>query len=137
MSINRIVLTGRLGKDVELRYTPSGKAVASFSLAVNDNFDREKTYWLSIIVWGKTAENCSRYLSKGSHVAVEGRISTRSYENQEGRKVYITEVVADRVEFLDKKGEGKPVESKPKDDWSDLGREVTLDDISTEEEVPF
>ena len=129
MSINRTILTGRLGKNPDLRYTQSGKAVATFSLAVTDNFNREVTHWLNIVTWGKSAENVAQYLSKGSHVAVEGRISTRNYENKEGRKVYVTEIVADRVEFLDSKGKS----DKPAGNWDDLGHEIETDD----DETPF
>jgi len=125
MSINKAILTGRLGKEVELRYTQSGKAVATFSLAVTDSFNREVTHWLNIVVWGKSAENCANYLSKGSLVGVDGRIQTRNYENKEGRKVYVTEIVADRVEFLDSKGKS----DKPAGNWDDIGREIETDDF--------
>lgn len=128
MSINKAILTGRLGKEVELRYTQSGKAVATFSLAVTDNYNREVTHWLNIVAWNKQAENCANYLSKGSLVGVEGRIQTRNYENKEGRKVYVTEIVADRVEFLDSKGKG----DKPAGDWDEIGHEIDTDD-----EEPF
>ena len=128
MSINKVILTGRLGKDVELRYTQSGKAVATFSLAVTDSFNREVTHWLNIVVWGKSAENCANYLSKGSLVGVDGRIQTRNYENKEGRKVYVTEIVADRVEFLDSKGKS----DKPAGNWEEIGHEIDTDD-----EEPF
>jgi single-strand DNA-binding protein len=124
MSINKVILTGRLGKDPDLRYTPSGKAVATFSLAVTDNFNREVTHWLNCVVWGKSAEHCANYLSKGSHVAIDGRIQNRSYENKEGRKVSVTEIVADRVEFLDSKGKS----DKPADGWDDIGRDIQIDD---------
>lgn len=125
MSINRVILSGRLGKDPDLRYTPSGKAVATFSLAVTDNFNREVTHWLNCVIWGKSAENCSSYLNKGSHAAIEGRIQTRSYENKEGRKVSVTEIVADRVEFLDSKGKEKSDEAGT---WDDIGRDIQIDD---------
>lgn len=128
MSINKVILTGRLGQDPELRNTTTGKAVATFSLAVTDNYNREVTHWLNVVVWNKQAENCSAYLSKGSLVGVEGRIQTRNYENKEGRKVYVTEVVADRVEFLDSKGKS----DKPAGGWDDLGHEIETDD-----EAPF
>lgn len=129
MSINKAIFTGNLGAAPELRYTTSGKAVASFNLAVSDNYDREKTYWLPIIVWGKMAESCANYLDKGSKVGVDARVQTRNYENKSGQKIYVTEFVADRVEFLDSKGSR---ESKPKDDsasWDSLGKEVSLDDV--------
>ena len=131
MSINRVILTGKLGKDVDLRYTPNDKAVATFSLAVNDNFNKDKTHWINCVVWGKPAENCSQYIGKGSSVAVDGRINTRDYENSEGRKVYITEVVADSVQFLDKKSGDKPAgqPASEADSWDDLGKEIRLEDI--------
>ena len=140
MSVNRCIFTGRLGKPVELKYTQSGKAVANFSLAVSDSYDKEKTHWLSITVWGKSAENCAQYIDKGSHVAVEGRVSTRDYEKQDGTKVYVTEFVADRVEFLDSKksGESKPQE-KPQGGqdkaWAELGN-IEIEDGSGED-IPF
>ena len=125
MSINKVVLTGRLGQDVELRHTTTGKAVATFSLAVTDNYNREVTHWLNIVTWNKSAENVAQYLSKGSHVAVEGRISTRNYENKEGRKVYVTEIVADRVEVRDPKGKS----DKPAGGWDEIGHEIDTDDF--------
>ncbi len=125
MSINKVIISGRLGRDVELRQTPNGKEVATFSLAVTDNFNREVTHWINIVVWNKQAEHCANYLSKGSHVAIEGRLNTRSYENKEGRKVSVTEIVADRVEFLDSKGKGK---SDDDNSWDNLGRDIDLDE---------
>lgn len=138
MSINKVILTGRLGKDIDLRYTPNGKAVANFSLAVTDSYDREKTHWVSVTVWGKSAESCANYLSKGSLVGVDGRINTRDYENKEGRKVYVTEVIADRVEFIDSKGNGAP--KTQDDEWNDLGKEINLKDVEIsgdDSELPF
>ena len=115
-----------------MAYTKSGKAVATFSLAVTDSYNREVTHWLNIVVWGKPAENCANYLNKGSLVGIDGRIQTRNYENQEGRKVYVTEIVADRVEFLDSKGKGK---SENAADYSDIGQGIQLDDDS--DDIPF
>jgi len=140
MSINRVILTGNIGKEIDLKYTQSGKAVANFSLAVTDSFDREKTNWINIVVWNKTAESCASYLSKGSKIGIDGRIQVRDYENQEGKKVYVTEVVADRVEFLDSKksGESKPQE-KPQGGqdkaWAELGN-IEIEDGSGED-IPF
>lgn len=101
--MNRVVLVGRLTKDAELRYTPSGVAVASFTLAVNRPFanqqgEREADF-INVVAWRKTAENLANYTTKGSLVAVDGRLQTRSYE-KDGRRVYVTEVVADTVQFL-------------------------------------
>ncbi len=102
--MNKVFLIGRLTRDPELRYTGSNTAVASFSLAVNRNFtnqsgEREADF-INIVVWRKQAENVKNYLSQGSQVAIDGRIQTRSYDDNEGKKRYITEVVADNVEFL-------------------------------------
>jgi single-strand DNA-binding protein len=101
--LNRIVLIGRLTRDPELRYTPSAKAVASFTLAVdrrrNQQGERE-TDFIDIVTWGRLAETCSNYLSKGRLVAVEGRLQIRSYQTQDGQKRKAVEVVADGVHFL-------------------------------------
>lgn len=106
--MNKVFLIGRLTRDPELRYTGSNTAVATFSLAVNRNFtnqsgEREADF-INIVVWRKQAENVKNYLSQGSQVAIDGRIQTRSYDDQNGQKRYVTEVVADNVEFLSSKG---------------------------------
>ncbi|WP_349408994.1 single-stranded DNA-binding protein [Pseudalkalibacillus sp. SCS-8] len=106
--INRIILVGRLTKDPELRYTPNGVAVANFTLAVNRPFtnqqgDREADF-INIVVWRRQAENAANFLKKGSLAGVDGRLQTRSYENNEGRRVYVTEVMAESVQFLEPKG---------------------------------
>ncbi|RYL90876.1 single-stranded DNA-binding protein [Sporolactobacillus sp. THM7-4] len=106
--INRVVLVGRLTKNPELRYTPNGVAVTSFTIAVNRPFtnqqgDREADF-IPVVVWRRQAENAANFLTKGSLAGVDGRIQTRNYENSEGRRVYVTEVVADSVQFLEPKG---------------------------------
>lgn len=105
--INRTVLVGRLTKDPELRYTPNGVAVASFTIAcdrpfTNQQGEREADF-IRCVVWRRPAENVANYLKKGSLAGVEGRIQTRSYDDNDGRRVFITEVVADRVQFLEPK----------------------------------
>lgn len=104
--LNRIVLIGRLTADPELRYTASGTAVASFTLAVdrqrtNQNGEREADF-INIVVWQKLGELCAQYLKKGRLAAVEGRLQIRAYENKEGQRVRVAEVVADNVRFLDR-----------------------------------
>ena len=104
--LNRVTLVGRLTKDAELRRTSSGKAVASFTLAVNRNFktgDGQEADFINCVCWGKIAENTANYCSKGSLVSVDGRLQTRNYENNQGQKVFVTEVVADSVQFLENK----------------------------------
>lgn len=106
--INRIVLVGRLTKDPELRYTPNGIAVARFTLAVNRTFSNQQgerqADFINCVVWRKMAENTANYLKKGSLAGVEGRIQTGSFEGQDGKRVYTTEVVADSVQFLEPRG---------------------------------
>ena len=105
--INNVVLVGRLTRDPELRYTPSNVAVATFSLAVNRNFknqagDREADF-INCMIWRKPAELLSEWCKKGNLVAITGRIQTRSYENQQGQRVYVTEVVAESFQILEKR----------------------------------
>ncbi|MGM0508597.1 MAG: single-stranded DNA-binding protein [Fusobacteriota bacterium] len=106
MGINRVVLTGRLTRDPELRYTQSGTAVANFSLAVNRKYNRDETDFIRCVAWRKTAELAAEYLRKGSQAGVEGNIRVSSYE-KDGQKRYSTEVYIDQLEFLDSKGSSK------------------------------
>ncbi|MCM3716277.1 single-stranded DNA-binding protein [Alkalihalobacillus oceani] len=103
--LNRVVLVGRLTRDPELRYTPNGVAVTNFTLAVNRPFTNNEgeraADFVNCVVWRKPAENVANYLKKGSLAGIDGRIQTRSYDNNEGRRVFVTEVVADSVQFLD------------------------------------
>ena len=106
--MNKVFLIGRLTRDPELRYTGNNTAVATFSIAVNRNFSNQngerEADFINIVVWRKQAENVKNYLTQGSQVAIDGRIQTRSYDDQSGNKRYVTEVVADNVEFLGSKG---------------------------------
>ena len=101
--LNRALLVGRLTRDPELRRTGNGTAVTSFTLAVDRNFstrDGQEADFINCVVWRKPAENVAQYCSKGSLVSVDGRIQTRNYENNQGQKVYVTEVIADSVQFI-------------------------------------
>lgn len=105
--INCAIITGRLTRDPELRYIPStGKAVATFNIAVDRPYTgkdgQKQTDFFNIVVWGKMAENCANYLAKGRLAAIKGSIQNRSYDAQDGTKRYITEIVADQVQFLEK-----------------------------------
>lgn len=108
--LNRVVLVGRLTKDPELRYTPSGVAVATFTLAVNRTFQNQQgereADFINCVVWRKQAENAANFLKKGSLAGVDGRLQTRNYEGQDGKRVYVTEIVAESVQFLEPKGSG-------------------------------
>ena len=112
--MNKVILAGRLARDPEMRYTTSGKAVASFSLSVNRRFgrnagDQQQTAdFIPIIAWEKLAEICGNNLIKGSQVLVEGRMQVRSYEAQDGSKRYVTEVVANEIEFMGSKQQRDP-----------------------------
>lgn len=116
--LNKVVLIGRLGADPETRVLSTGSAVCNFRLAVQRNFaDRNGergTDWIPVVVWGRQAENCGRYLAKGSLAAVSGRIQVRSYDRNDGSKAYVTEVVADEVTFLPSgSGTGNRSQSQP------------------------
>lgn len=102
--INNVVLTGRLTKDCDLKYTGNGNAVASFTLAVNRSFKRDgepDADYLNCVVWSKTAEALANYTKKGSLIGVTGRIQTRNYENQQGQRVYVTEIICSQIVFLE------------------------------------
>ena len=104
--VNKVILIGNLGRDPELRYTQSGQAVANFTLATTETWNKreggrdERTEWHRIVAWGRTAELCAQYLSKGRTVYIEGRLQTREWENREGQKQKTTEIVAVSVQFL-------------------------------------
>lgn len=113
--LNKVELIGHLGKDPDLRYTPSGTAVATFSLATSEKYkDKEgktvtKTEWHNVVVWRSLAELCGKYLAKGRLIYIEGKIQTRSYDDRDGNQRYITEIVAKEVKFLEKsEKQGEP-----------------------------
>ena len=134
---NRVTLIGRLTKDVELRYTTTGKAVTNFTLAVDRRFksqsEQQEADFLPIVVWGKTAENCDRYIRKGSKVCVSGRLQIRNYKDKDGNNRYATEIVADEVVFLDNK-QSKNEESDMRYEIDDLSG---LSELLNDEDVPF
>ena len=104
--VNKVILVGNLGKDPEVRFTPNGKAVAKFPVATSEKWTdqggnkQERTEWHNVVVWGKLAENCGQYLAKGRPVFVEGAIRSRQYDDRDGNKRYITEIIAREVKFL-------------------------------------
>jgi single-strand DNA-binding protein len=106
MSVNKVILVGRLGQDPELKYTPSGMAVCNFSLATSESWTdkqgqkQERTEWHRVVVWGKLGELCGQYLGKGRQAYLEGALQTRSWEDKQGQKRYTTEIVAKTVQFL-------------------------------------
>ena len=111
--MNTVSIIGNVSADAELAYTKSGKFVSKFTVAVADRFNKENTFWFDVVAWGKTAELCGEYLKKGNKVGITGRLTTRTYENKEGKKVKVTEIVAEDITFLTPKKGG----------WDDVATE--------------
>lgn len=145
--INRLILTGRLTKDPELKYTSSGTAVGTFGLAVNRQFtnangDREADF-INCVIWRKSAENFANFTHKGSLVGIDGRLQTRNYENQQGQRVYVTEVVVDNFSLLEKRASdnsnanqtqsGSNKTNKPADSVANNGQAIDIAD----DDLPF
>ena len=132
-TVNKVILVGRLGADPEIKYTPSGQARASFNIATNavwkdqEGNQKEKTDWHRITAWGKLAEVMGEWLKKGSYVFLEGRLQTRSYDDDNGVKRYITEVVVNDMEMLGKKVSSSESETPPPDE--DVKKEEAEDDL--------
>lgn len=137
--VNRTVLLGNLGADPDLRFTTGGEPVAELRVATNESWldknrvKQERTEWHRVVVWGAQAENCKKFLHKGSGVYVEGRNQTRSWEDQEGQKRYTTEVVATRVHFTDRApggarpphpSEGPPTDEAPAPTYDEAQRQL-------------
>jgi single-strand DNA-binding protein len=146
-SVNKAILVGNLGKDPELKYTPSGVAVCTFSLATTDKWtDRdgnrqEKTEWHNIKIWRKQAEIAAEYLKKGRQVYIEGKIQTRSWE-QDGQKKFMTEIVVDRFQMLGTKGDSEGGGGSGRSPQSDKGLSGPPDDeprdeMTDDEDLPF
>lgn len=145
-SVNLVILVGNLTRDPQMRYTPNGTAVASFSVATNRTWlsegkEQEATDFHNIVVWNKLAETCNNLLSKGRKVFVRGRIANRSWDDASGQKHYRTEIVAEEVIFLDapreKSGsEPKPNENQTKEAESDESANVGQENINAED-IPF
>ncbi|MCK5032463.1 MAG: single-stranded DNA-binding protein [Calditrichia bacterium] len=141
-TINKAILVGRLGKDPEMKYTPSGTAVASFSIATNYSMkDSEgnfvdKTDWHNIVVFGRRAEFAGEYMNKGRLVYIEGRIQTRSWEDKEGNKRYMTEIIASDVQLLGSKGENTSKETEEPD--ADVqSKDVPAQEDEEADDLPF
>jgi single-strand DNA-binding protein len=135
--LNSVNLCGRLTRDIDLRYTQSGKAVGSFSLAVNRNFKNSdgdyEADFINCTIWGKSAENLANFVSKGSLINVSGRLNTRSYDNKQGQKVYVTEVIVENFDLLDSKNKGNKVNQtdskshQSKDPFANSGDAIDID----------
>ena len=154
MSVNKVILLGRLGGDPELKYTPSGAPVCNFSLATSETWNdksgqkQEKTEWHRIVVWGKLAELCNQYLKKGRQAYLEGRIQTRSWDDKAtGSKRYATEVMATTIQFIGDKGERGADRNGPPTEYNqssaggagimDKDYQVSSDASFTADDIPF
>lgn len=139
-SVNKAILIGNLGADPELRYTPSGTAVASFNIATTERFkdkngeNQERTEWHSIVCWGRLGELANEYLKKGRSVYIEGRIQTRNYEDKDGIKRYKTEIVALQMQFLGSRTqESQPASAAPSSSSAPSEPDIPADD----DDLPF
>ena len=148
MSVNKVIILGRLGQDPELKYTPSGTAVCNFSLATSESWTdksgskQEKTEWHRIVVWGKLAELCNQYLSKGRQAFVEGKLQTRSWDDKDGTKRYSTEVLAATVQFIGGQANAgaamdKEYAQAPSNSNIDQSYNITSDANFAADDIPF
>lgn len=132
--VNKVILVGNLGADPEMRYTPGGMAVANFKIATSETFNKDgkketKTEWHRVVAFNKLAEICGQYLSKGKQVYIEGKIQTRSWDDKDGNKKYMTEIVANSMQMLGSRGESA----------QHAASDVSVDEIpaSDIDDVPF
>ena len=143
MSVNKVILVGNLGKDPELRYTPSGTAVCTFSLATTDRFknkqgeQQERTEWHNIVVWAGLAEICGKYLTKGKQIYIEGRIQNRSYDDRDGNKRYITEIVANEMQMLSRAGDQGGGSGRPTESTEDYAHASQEPPFNPDDDIPF
>lgn len=139
-SLNRVILIGNLTRDPELRYTPNGSSVASFGLAVNRTYTNkqgervENVDFFNIVVWAKLAELCSEYIKKGSPVAIEGRLQSRSWETEDGQKRSVVEVVAENVQFLGRAG---AQDERPAKTSASAKSDNPVEEIDLGDDIPF
>lgn len=137
--MNKVILAGRLTKDIEMRYTQTGKAIARFILSVNRRVSKDKEKqqadFIPIIVWNKLAEICSKYLTKGSQILVEGHLQIRDYVAQDGKKHYIAEVIAQELEFMGSKVTAGNEQLQNQE--QNISQEEITQDNAPDEEIPF
>jgi single-strand DNA-binding protein len=149
MSVNKVILLGRLGQDPELKYTPGGAAVCNFTLATGEKFKdksgqlQERTEWHRMQAWGKTAELCNQYLKKGSQAFFEGRIQTRSWDAKDGTKRYTTEIVITTVQFVGGQAQtgqsqNRPAQNNaPQSNPMEQEYDISTDANFTADDIPF
>lgn len=136
--MNKIIIMGRCTKDVDVRYTPSQKVVCSFTLAVDRPFlnqeGKREADFIPVVVWGKAAELCGNSLAKGHRILVEGRLQIRSYDGKDGNRHWVTEVIANSVEFIERKADVQKQPTSMAQMGTDVTKDMPFDDI---EDVPF
>ena len=142
MSVNKVMLIGNLGRDPEIRYTTSGQAVANFTLATTEKYTnkagdkQEDTEWHRIVAWGRLAEICGEYLTKGRMVYIEGSIRTRSWEDKEGNTRWTTEIVARNMQMLGGQG-GRSEASSAPDEKAPADFDIEDDSFGSDDDIPF
>lgn len=138
MAVNNITVSGRLAKELEIRHTTSGKVVGNTTIAVDRKYTRDETDFFNVVIWGKSAENLANFTTKGSPVAFEGRLQSRSYENSQGQKVTVIEIVANDFTLFENKTEteqrrkGNPTQQSHNDPFT-TGNEINIQD----DDLPF
>jgi single-strand DNA-binding protein len=149
MSVNKVILIGRLGNNPEIRYTPSGQAVANFNIATNEYYvdkngqKQEKTEWHRVVVWGKLAQLCGEYLTKGRQAYLEGKLQTRQWQDKDGQTKYTTEIVATTIQFLGQAPSANASNNATKgadafDSQDSFSANTSFEQPSfTEEDIPF
>ncbi len=142
-SVNKVILVGNLGRDSELKYTPSGAAVATLNLATTEVWNdrnsqrQEKTEWHRVVLWGKQAESLQEYLTKGKQIYVEGRLQTRQWDDKDGNKRYTTEIKADRITLLGGGGGGGRAGGAGPERGSPGGMDEPPSEPLTDDDIPF
>lgn len=141
-SINKVILVGRLGQDPELRNTQNGQPVCSLGIATSESWMKdgkkeEKTEWHKVIVWGKLAENANKYLKKGRLIYIEGKLQTRTWEDQQGQKRYTTEIIANELKFLESMNSGRKDNDVPPISDDDMPYQPNKTLLSKDDDIPF
>jgi len=144
MSVNKVILLGRIGQDPELKYTPNGNAVCNLSVATSESWNdksgnkQERTEWNRIVVWDKLAELCGQYLSKGREVYIEGKLQTRSWDDKDGNKRYATEIIAHTAQFIGGQNENsKPQQAKPQQQAPQNSPQPQVNADFASDSIPF
>jgi len=143
-SVNKVILLGRLGQDPELKHLPNGGSVCNFSIATSEVWNdknsgkkQEKTEWSKVVVWGKQADSVNKYLTKGSQAYVEGKLSTRSWDDKDGNKKYVTEIVANNIQFIGGNADKNTVLEDAHNKAGDKQYTVKTDADFASDDIPF